>query len=42
MPYLQDIFLSVANLAGFLLDQGFPNWGTCTPSGIFAYLKGCI
>jgi len=22
------------------LEQGFPNWGTCTPSGTFAYLKG--
>jgi len=21
------------------LDQGFPNWGTCTPRGTFAYLK---
>jgi len=24
-----------------VLTQGFPNWGTCTPSrGTFAYLKG--
>jgi len=22
--------------------QGFPNWGTCTPSGTFAYVKGYI
>jgi len=22
------------------LDQGFPNWGACTPSGTFAYRKG--
>jgi len=25
-----------------VLDQGFPNWGTCTPRGTFAYLKGYI
>ena len=24
------------------LEQGFPNWGTCTPSGTFAYVKGYI
>jgi len=24
------------------LEQGFPNWGTCTPRGTFAYLKGYI
>jgi len=22
------------------LQQGFANWGTCTPRGTFAYLKG--
>jgi len=22
------------------LEQGFPDWGTCIPSGTFAYLKG--
>ena len=26
----------------YLLTQGFPNWGTCTASGTFAYLKGYI
>jgi len=25
-----------------LLEQGFPAWGTCTPRGTFAYLKGYI
>jgi len=24
------------------VDQGFPNWGTCTPRGTFAYPKGYI
>jgi len=24
------------------LEQGFPNWDACTPSGAFAYLKGYI
>ena len=24
------------------LEQGFPNWGTCTPRGTFAYLKRYI
>jgi len=24
------------------INQGFPNWGTCTPRGTFAYLKGYI
>jgi len=24
------------------LAQVFPNWGACTPSGAFAYLKGYI
>jgi len=24
------------------IQQGFPNWGTCTPSGTFAYLKWYI
>jgi len=24
------------------VQQGFPNWGTCIPSGTFAYLKGYI
>jgi len=24
------------------LEQVFPNWGTCTPSGTFAYVKGYI
>jgi len=24
------------------LIQGFPTWGTCTPGGTFAYLKGYI
>jgi len=24
------------------VEQGFPNWGTCTPSGTFAHLKGYI
>jgi len=24
------------------VEQGFPNLGTCTPSGTFAYLKGYI
>jgi len=29
-------------LGKYVLDQGFPNWGTCTPGGTFAYLKGYI
>ena len=24
------------------LEQRFPTWGTCTPRGTFAYLKGYI
>jgi len=24
------------------LEQGFPNWGTCTPRGTFTYPKGYI
>jgi len=24
------------------LFQGFPNWGACTPSGTFSYVKGYI
>jgi len=24
------------------VEQGFPNWCTCTPSGMFAYLKEYI
>ena len=24
------------------LEPEFPNWGTCTPSGAFAYLKGYV
>jgi len=24
------------------LNHWFPNWGTCTPRGSFAYLKGFI
>jgi len=30
--------LACANNA-ICLAQGFPNWGTCTPSGTFAYVK---
>jgi len=25
-----------------VVDQGFPNWGICTPRGTFAYRKGYI
>jgi len=25
-----------------MLEQGFPTWGTCTPRGTFAHLKGYI
>jgi len=25
---------------GFVLEQRFPTWGTCTPGGAFAYPKG--
>ena len=25
-----------------ILDQGFPNWGTCIPRGTFRFLKGYI
>jgi len=28
------------HLYGNSLSQGFQNWGTCTPRGTFAYLKG--
>ena len=28
--------------SGVVLDQVFPNCGTCTPSVTFAYLKGYI
>ena len=24
------------------IEQGFPNWGTCTPRGTFRFLKGYI
>jgi len=27
---------------GLCLEHGFPNWGTCTHRGTFAYLKGYI
>ena len=26
----------------FILMQGFPTWGTCTPRGTYAYPKGYI
>ena len=26
----------------YQLNQGFPTWGTCTPRGTFAYLRGYI
>jgi len=37
---LQTVLFFIAT--GKDLWQGFPNWGTCTPGGTFAYLKGYI
>jgi len=40
---IQGAFVLLPQAEGIsLLEQGFSNWGTCTPKGRFAYLKGHI
>jgi len=39
-PYGYDLGVHVP--LNHQLQQGLPTWGTCTPMGTFAYLKGCI
>ena len=39
-PSLEIIF--ILNCDNNLLEQGFPNWGTCTPRGTFRLLKEYI
>jgi len=38
----KNSFDNTQNTPGYSVAQGFPNWGTCTPGGTFAYLKRYI
>jgi len=40
LVYQTELFTDIT--VNFVLDQGFPTWGTCTHRGTFAYLKGYI
>jgi len=36
----QQSYSKSRNFSGVQARQGFWDWGTCTPTGTFAYLKG--